>query len=150
MAENITGKERVQALMTASPELTEEETLFLTGNEYLSLPEIGTAGEIRSVNVLHMGARGLLEFRGTAEHPLLAPFVTIDDEEEALLPGRLTCRYRHDWIPISRYAPAAATPLKVISSPAGTPRLLLPAAADQPLRSSAEGQGRLARLLERI
>lgn len=99
MAENITGKERVQALMTASPELTEEETLFLTGNEYLSLPEIGTAGEIRSVNVLHMGARGLLEFRGTAEHPLLAPFVTIDDEEEALLPGRLTCRYRHDWIP---------------------------------------------------
>ena len=96
MAENITGKERVQALMTASPELTEEETLFLTGNEYLSLPEIGTAGEIRSVNVLHMGARGLLEFRGTAEHPLLAPFVTIDDEEEALLPGRLTCRYRHD------------------------------------------------------
>lgn len=86
------------SLMTPSPELAAEKPLYLTGNEYLSLPDIGTAGEISSLNVLHMGARGLLEFRGDEERPLLAPYVTVDGEE-ALLPDRLTWRYRNDWMP---------------------------------------------------
>lgn len=98
MTEEISREEQILTLMTASPELAAEKTLYLTGNEYLSLPEIGTAGEIKSVNVLHMGARGLLEFRGTEERPLLAPFVTIDGDE-AIRPGSLVWRYRHDWIP---------------------------------------------------
>ncbi len=98
MTEAINREEEIMALMTVSPELTAEEALYLTGNEYLSLPDIGTAGEIRSINVLHMGARGLLEFRGTEERPLLAPFVTVDGEE-ALLRESLAWRYRHDWIP---------------------------------------------------
>ncbi len=91
MTEEISREEQILTLMTASPELAAEETLYLTGNEYLSLPEIGTAGEIKSVNVLHMGARGgLLEFRGgTEERPLLAPFVTIDGGDEAIRPGSL-------------------------------------------------------------
>ncbi len=98
----MTGKYTVEksdaALMTASPKLTAEESLYLTGNEYISLPEIGGAGEIRSVNVLHMGARGLLEFRGSEQRPLLAPFITVDGEEH-LLPGKPAWNCRHDWIP---------------------------------------------------
>ena len=98
MNEKCTLEKKMAALMTASPELRPEEPLYLTGNEYLSLPEIGEAGEIRSVNVLHMGARGLLEFRGTDRHPLLAPFVTVDGED-CLLPKNLAWSCRQDWIP---------------------------------------------------
>jgi hypothetical protein len=94
------AEKKIRDLMTASPGLTAEErgVLFLTGNEYLSLPEIGRSGEIRSINLLHMGARGLLEFRGAEKQPLLAPSISIDDEE---LPGvkRLSWDYRQDWIP---------------------------------------------------
>lgn len=98
MTEQITREEEIKTMMTASPEIAPEEALYITGNEYLSLPEIGRAGEIRSINVLHMDARGLLEFRGTEESPLLAPFVTVDGKE-ALLPESLAWYYRYDWIP---------------------------------------------------
>ncbi len=98
MSKQNTREEEIAALMTPSPGLPEEEALYLTGNEYLSLPEIGDAGEIRSINVLHMGARGLLEFRGTAERPLLVPFITVDGAE-TLRPQNLVWSYRCDWIP---------------------------------------------------
>lgn len=98
MAGTLSREDEIAALMTPSPELAEEEPLYLTGNEYFSLPDIGAAGEIRSLNVLHMGARGLLEFRGTEESPLLAPFARVKGEE-FLLPGKATWSYRHDWLP---------------------------------------------------
>ncbi len=97
MAEQFTA-EKIGALMTPSPKLAPTETLYLTGNEYLSLPDIGTGGEIRSINVIHMGARGLLEFKGAANRPLLAPFVSVNGEE-ALCRENLSWSYRHDWIP---------------------------------------------------
>ncbi len=97
MAEQVAAEE-IAALVTPSPGLSPEKPLYLTGNEYLSLPEIGAGGEIKSINVLHMGARGLLEFRGTADQPLLAPFITVDGKE-ALCPGSLSWSYCHDWIP---------------------------------------------------
>lgn len=93
-----TRERKIAALMTASPELSAEEPLYLTGNEYISLPEIGPGGEIRSINVLHMGARGLLEFRGTGEHPLLAPFAAVQGTAAKGL-EKLSWCYRHDWIP---------------------------------------------------
>lgn len=47
-----------------------------TGNEYVALPEIDPArAAVHSANVLHMGARGLVEFRG---RPLCAPVVELD------------------------------------------------------------------------
>ena len=100
MNDGNSATERIRALMTASPGLAEkdQETLFLTGNEYISLPEIGTGGGIKSVNLLHMGARGLLEFRGAAEHPLLVPFVTIDGAA-ALRAESCRWSYHRDWMP---------------------------------------------------
>lgn len=100
MTETDAAKKRIRALMTASPGLTaeEKETISLTGNEYLSLPEIGRDGGIRSVNLLHMGARGLLEFRGSGKDPLLQPSVNIGGEE-LLGDAQLSWSYRQDWIP---------------------------------------------------
>ncbi len=98
MTEKYTAGKKMAKLMTASPRLAAEEALCLTGNEYLSLPEIGKRGEIGSINVLHMGARGLLEFRGADRRPLLAPFVTVDGED-FLLPKNLAWSLRQDWIP---------------------------------------------------
>ena len=51
---HISREEEIKTMMTTSPEIAPEEALYITGNEYLSLPEIGRAGEIRSINVLHM------------------------------------------------------------------------------------------------
>ena len=62
-----------RAILTTPPVITEHEAFTLTGNEYLSLPHRGSRG-IDSLNVLHMAARGLLEFSGKSQnrcsHPL--------------------------------------------------------------------------------
>lgn len=98
MTAGISREKQILSLMTASPELETVKILYLTGNEYLSLPEIGECGEIMSLNVLHMAARGILEFRGTAGSPLLEPFAILDGEE-LLQSEKLTWDYRYDWIP---------------------------------------------------
>lgn len=49
---------------------------FVTGNEAVSLPTIREAdGAIESISFLHMGAKGMLELRGSEEMPLLKPYV---------------------------------------------------------------------------
>ncbi|NLI70507.1 MAG: glycoside hydrolase family 125 protein [Firmicutes bacterium] len=98
MNEGISREKQILSLMTASPELEGVESLHLTGNEYLSLPEIGECGEIMSLNVLHMTARGILEFRGTGGSPLLAPFAILDGEN-LLESEKPSWNYRYDWIP---------------------------------------------------
>lgn len=97
MTKQITTEERIRELITASPGLPEEESLCMTGNEYLSLPEIGRGGEIASINVLHRGSRGLLEFRGSKDSPLLAPMLKIDGKE-ALQGESASWSHRHDWM----------------------------------------------------
>lgn len=87
-----------RAILTTPPVITEHEAFTLTGNEYLSLPHIGAAGGIDSLNVLHMAARGLLEFSGKSQKPLLAPFIFIDNRPVAL-EGQARWSYRLDWIP---------------------------------------------------
>lgn len=59
-------------LLTVPEEEQGPELYFPTGNEYVSLPDIDTSGSIGSVNVLHMGSVGLVEFRGD---PLVEPWV---------------------------------------------------------------------------
>lgn len=72
---------------------------FLTGNEYLSFPEIlPLTGSINSINLLHLGACGLLEFRGSKGSPFLKPFLQIDGKEINLA-GKLRWLYLDNWIP---------------------------------------------------
>ncbi len=73
--------------------------IILTGNEYLSLPEIDPlSGGIDSLNVLSMSACGLLEFRGAADNPLLEPVVRVGGRP-CRLKGRLRWSYHQYWEP---------------------------------------------------
>lgn len=82
-------------ILTVPDVVTETTALALTGNEFVSLPVIATAtGEVESVNVLHMGARGLIEFAG---EPLLRPYVHVGDNAAPLAFDRLT--YESDFVP---------------------------------------------------
>lgn len=87
-----------KAILTTPPAITEHEAFSLTGNEYLSLPHIGAAGGIDYLNVLHMEARGLLEFSGKSLKPLLAPFIFVNNRAVAL-EEQARWSYRLDWIP---------------------------------------------------
>ena len=53
-----------------------KELYLPTGNEYVSLPDISErTAAVGSFSCLHMGAKGLVEFRGGSE-PLIAPFAS--------------------------------------------------------------------------
>jgi hypothetical protein len=84
--------------LTTPPRITDQTPLCVTGNEYISLPAIGPAGEIFSLNTLHLGHRGLLEFSGAAAEPLLAPYLSLNGAAVNLA-GKLTWSYTLDWIP---------------------------------------------------
>lgn len=82
-------------ILTVPDELSGGEAPALTGNEFVSLPEIDrSTAAIQSLNVLHMGSRGLIEFRGD---PLLRPNLRIDGGEVEFPP--LRCDYEHDFVP---------------------------------------------------
>ncbi len=85
-------------LLTVPEEITNPETLYLTGNEYLSLPQIDPAGGIKSVNILRFDHRGLLEFSGSEQEPLLKPVITVNGHAIDL-DNILTWEYQLDWIP---------------------------------------------------
>ncbi len=86
------------SLLTVPEEITNPEKLYVTGNEYLSLPQIDPAGGIKTVNVLRLDHRGLLEFSGSEQEPLLQPVITVDDENLDLA-NQLTWNYQLDWLP---------------------------------------------------
>ncbi|MEW5919610.1 MAG: glycoside hydrolase family 125 protein [Bacillota bacterium] len=78
------------------PAETKYRLLLVTGNEYLALPEINPRdGGIRSLNVLHMGAAGLLAFTG-AKGPLIVPFLNLNGRNIHL---KFCWSYRHAWLP---------------------------------------------------
>lgn len=55
-----------------------KELYLPTGNEYVSLPDLsGQTAAIGSFSCLHMGAKGLVEFRGGGTSPVMAPFVHV-------------------------------------------------------------------------
>lgn len=71
---------------------------FVTGNEYVSLPAIREEdGAVEGLSFLHMGAKGMIEMCGSAEEPLLKPFLEKDGQSRAL--SGLTWRRLHHWIP---------------------------------------------------
>ena len=70
----------------------------VTGNEYVALPTLREAdAALESLSFLHMGAKGMLELRGTQERPLLAPFVQRAGSEVPL--EGLRWERLHSWIP---------------------------------------------------
>lgn len=86
-------------LMTVPTEAEEYRPYFLTGNEYISLPEIGPEnGGIYSLNVIRMDSRALLEFRGAEKEPLLKPTLQLNGKKVDL-GNRLSWNYRRHWIP---------------------------------------------------
>ncbi len=85
-------------ILTVPEEIIAGETFYLTGNEYLSLPQIDRTGSIVSVNILHLGHRGLFEFCGSRDSPLLSPLLKIDGQQVDL-EGLLAWRYHLDWLP---------------------------------------------------
>lgn len=71
---------------------------FVTGNEYVSLPTIRESdGAIEGLSFLHMGAKGMIELCGSAEKPLLKPFLEKNGQSMAL--SDLNWRRLHHWIP---------------------------------------------------
>ena len=71
----------------------------VTGNEYLSLPTIREdTGAAEGLTLLHMGAKGLLELRGS-ERPLLAPFFCVNGRE---LAPAWRWRRENAWVPAAQ------------------------------------------------
>jgi len=93
-------------LLTTPEEIKQLSSLLLTGNQYVSLPEISPrrAGII-SINLVLYGYLGLIEFCGSNQSPLLQPLVKIEGKTLPL-EGKLAWSYYHYWIPqFSYYSP---------------------------------------------
>jgi uncharacterized protein len=103
-------------ILTVPTETKKYRPLLLTGNEYLSLPEINPqSGGVSTLNVLHMGANGLLEFTGAAA-PLITPVLTVGGRKMNM---KLTCSYRHSWLPCFRGRVGAILLQGIIFAPPG-------------------------------
>lgn len=71
---------RVYATKLTVPDEIEQQNIYYpTGNEFVALPLNDAAGAVESFNVLHMGAKGMVEFYGTSAAPLLTPVLRIDE-----------------------------------------------------------------------
>jgi uncharacterized protein len=70
----------------------------LTGNDYVSIPHIGSAGALDAINVLHGGVGGLVEWLGSDDEPLLLPELSIGGESVPL--HGLRWRRLDRWIPV--------------------------------------------------
>lgn len=82
-----------------------------TGNEQVAIPLINERnGSIESINVLHMGYKGIVELTGDAsrEEPFMRPLVRIGGADATL--ERVVWRRLHYWIPTFE---AACGPLSV-------------------------------------
>ena len=91
-----------KSLLTVPEPVKRYRPVFLTGNEFLSLPEIdpGTGG-LRSLGLLHMAACGLLAFRGAAGRSFLLPWVRVNGKRMGPASGKqqMNWQYLHQWIP---------------------------------------------------
>ena len=85
-------------LMTVPEKIVNNDTCYLTGNEFISLPQISSAGGIAALNILHSDYRGLLEFHGDEKSLLLSPFLMIN-EQAADFEGSTDWHYHLDWLP---------------------------------------------------
>ena len=91
-------KAEPKKIMTVPEITTRSDKFSLTGNEFVSLPYINQGGAVESINVLNLSHRGLLEFSGNKEMPLLSPLVMINNETVDLCRG-LNWHYHLNWLP---------------------------------------------------
>ena len=80
----------MEKILTVPSLIEDKSATILTGNHYVSVPEIGGNGEIRCISLLSGRLRALMEFTGD-----IRPFVRINGEEICLE----SCGYIHDFIP---------------------------------------------------
>jgi uncharacterized protein len=95
-------KKGYNKLLTVPEKLNRYEHLFLTGNEYVTLPQITPAGGIISLNVLRLDCRGILEFSGAEESPLVSPLLTVNGKNLHFKVDNFSCSYKSGWIPVFR------------------------------------------------
>ncbi len=66
------------------PRVEKADEVIVTGNHYVSLPDISPQGEISSINLLSSRALGLIEFKGSAQKPFLSPYFKINQQRAVL------------------------------------------------------------------
>lgn len=94
----MSSEKKYRKILTVPDEISTNEKLYLSGNEYVSLPQITPTGGIVSMNVLHLNHKGLLEFEGCEKEPLLEPLLNVDEDPLALS-DKLQWDYAFDWMP---------------------------------------------------
>lgn len=93
------SNEATQRLMTVPREIDNPASYLPTGNEYLSIPTLSPHnGGIRSINILHMASRGLIEFCGKNHDDLFLPTLWVEGEELDLA-GKLRWDREEHWVP---------------------------------------------------
>ena len=86
-------------ILTVPEEVKEHQRRLVTGNEWVSLPDIDPAtGGLRSLNVLHMGLGGLWEFLGGAGAALLEPVFEVEGDTVDLR-GQIAWDLEAGWLP---------------------------------------------------
>lgn len=98
-------------LLTVPEEISGEEFLLLTGNEYLSLPLIDRGGGIRAINFIHFKQNGLLQFAGEGDIPLIEPLFVINEKPVAIS-SLAEWFYQGDWLPSFSYEDQAGLRFK--------------------------------------
>ena len=84
----------------------------LTGNDFIAVPDISDTGAIRSINVLSMREKGLIELKGD---PFITPSIYIDGK----IAGAVSFIYREYWIPEFRFSCGKADVVLTILTPHG-------------------------------
>ncbi|MGM0652825.1 MAG: glycoside hydrolase family 125 protein [Bacillota bacterium] len=92
-------KPESELILTVPDKMEEQEPCFITGNEYISLPEIYRDGSILNINFLHYQYKSLLEFSGNKQLPLLMPALKVNNET-INIKDLSKWDYKSDWLPV--------------------------------------------------
>ncbi len=101
--------------LTTVPEpIEDDEFCVLTGNDYISLPEIDKFGRILSVTLLHSGCCGMVELRGD---PFIAPIIAINGQ--SIDPGSVVpaMTLEREWLPMFAWAGRVGVKGMIIAPP---------------------------------
>ncbi len=90
--------DKQQPILTVPEQVSSREPYLLTGNEYISLPFITLQGGITSINAISMQHRGLFQFEGNSEHPLIMPLITCNNSK-IKIKNNCHWTYELDWLP---------------------------------------------------
>mgnify|MGYP001199964715 FL=1 len=101
-----------ERILTVPQEMGDVESPLVTGNEWVTLPDISPADAgIATVNLVHMGCRGLVEWVGPEEPsghaglgraPFLTPYIESGEGQSDVLDPSWTWERMGDWIPCAR------------------------------------------------